>query len=114
MHRRHIGKVGENLEAVAQAAIPRVLQEAEEAGRRFVRLRQEPAPAPIEAFIEKTAKEAELSEAALPAVKGALEGETLYHVVNAFTRVAQQFPVAERVRIETLMSRFLRDGRNWN
>jgi hypothetical protein len=30
--------------------------------------------------------------------------------VNAFTLAAQAFPVAERLRIETGMSQFLRDG----
>jgi hypothetical protein len=46
--------------------------------------------------------------------RGLLEGESLFDVVNAFTRLAQGFPVAERVRIESLMSRFLQHGANRN
>ncbi len=114
IHRRHVGRAGESLQEIALGALPLVLQEADEAAKRFVRLREEPAPQPVEEFVAKTALRAELPESALPLLQGALEGETLFDVVNAFTRVAQQFPVAERVRIETHMSQFLRDGRNWN
>jgi hypothetical protein len=88
IHRRHIGRAGEDLQGVAQAALPRVLEEAEEAGRRFVKLRDLPAPAPFDEFLERTAKEAELPETILPLVRQRLDGETLYDVVNAFTNVA--------------------------
>jgi len=114
VHRKHVGRAGESLREVVQAAIPRVLAEADEAAVRFVRLRQVPAPQPLDAFIERTAKEAELSEANTQRARGLLEGETLFDVVNAFTRLAQAFPVAERVRIETQMSRFLQSGASWN
>lgn len=114
IHRRHIGRAGEDLQGVAQAALQRVLEEAEEAGRRFVALRERPAPMPLGEFLERTVKQVELPETALPLVRQTLEGESLYDVVNAFTNVAQRYSVAERVRIETTMSRFLRDERNWN
>lgn len=114
IHRRHVGKTGERLEAMVHAALPQVLEEADEACRRFVRLRETPAPAPVEEFLKQTAREAELPETAVPLALHVLEGETLYDVINAYTRAAQRFPVAERVRIETAMSRFLQDKRNWS
>ena len=114
IHRRHVGRTSENLQETIHGALPRVLEEADEAVRRFARLREQPAPQPLEPFLERTAREAELPEEHLPGLSAVLEGETLYDVVNAFTRVAQGFPVAERVRLETVMSRFLRDGANQN
>jgi len=79
-----------------------------------VRLREPPAPQPLEAFLERTVRDGDLPEGLALQVAPLLEGETLYDVVNGFTRAAQRFPVAERLRIETAMSRFLRDGRNWS
>jgi hypothetical protein len=114
IHRRHVGRAGESLEPVIRAGIPEVLKEAEQAALRLVRLREQPAPQPMEAFLKRTAKEAELPESLVPRLAELLEGETLYDVINVFTRAAQSFPVAERVRIETAMSRFLQDGGNWN
>jgi hypothetical protein len=114
LHRRHVGRAGENLQETVHGALPQVLAEAEQAVQRFARLREQPAPQPLEPFLQRTAKEAELPEEHLPRLTSVLEGETLYDVINAFTRVAQGFPVAERVRLETAMSRFLRDGTNWN
>lgn len=114
LHRRHVGRAGENLQETVHVALPRVLEEADEAARRFARLRHQPAPQPLEPFLERTAREAELPDEHFPRLAPLLEGETLYDVVNAFTRLAQGFPVAERVRLETAMSRFLRDGANWN
>jgi len=114
LHRRHIGRAGESLAETVQAGMSRVFQEADEAARRFVRLREQPAPQPLEAFLERTVRDGDLPEGLALQVTPLLEGETLYDVVNGFTRAAQQFPVAERLRIETTMSQFLRDGRNWS
>jgi hypothetical protein len=52
----------------------------------------------------------EFPQEAIPTVVARLEGESLYDVVNAFALAAQTFPVAERVRVETALSRFLLDG----
>lgn len=114
IHRRHIGRADEDLEAVVRMAIPRVLEEADQAATRFTALRSQAVPGEVDEFLARTVHDVELPETLLPRLTGAIEGETLYDVVNAFTRVAQDFPVAERVRIETLMSRFLRPGRHWN
>lgn len=114
LHRRHVGRTGENLQEIVHGALPQVLAEADQAVQRFTRLREQPAPQPLAPFLERTAKAAELPDEHLPRLISVLEGETLYDVINAFTRVAQGFPVAERVRLETAMSRFLRDGANWN
>lgn len=112
MHRRHIGRAGESLEEVVRTAIPRVLAEADQAAIRFTRLRREPLPQPVEPFMERTVREAELPEGLPAKALAALEGETLYDLVNAFTQVAQGYPVGERVRIETAMSRFLKLSAN--
>jgi uncharacterized protein DUF932 len=108
--RRHIGRVGEDLARIVQAALPQVLAAAEEAGYRFARLRERSAPSPVDAFIARTARQVEFPQEAIPTVVARLEGESLYDVVNAFALAAQTFPVAERVRVETALSRFLRDG----
>lgn len=73
---------------------------------------EQPAPKPVEAFLRRTAREVELPESLLPDALATLAGDSLYDVINTLTRVAQRLPVAERVRIETAMSRFLREGRN--
>jgi hypothetical protein len=109
-HRRHLGRVGEVLPEIVQAALPQVLTEAERAGYRFAQLRGRPTPLAVEAFVARTAQQLELSQEARRSVVARLEGETLYDLVNAFTLAAQAFPVAERLRIETGMSQFLRDG----
>jgi hypothetical protein len=109
-HRRHLGRVGEFLPVLVQAALPRVLAEAEQAGYRLARLRERGAPRPVAAFVQQTARQLALAPEWVPRIVGLLEGETLYDLVNAFTRAAQLSPVAERVRIETMMSQFLRDG----
>ena len=67
-------------------------------------------PRPGGAVVARTARQLELSPAAVPAVVAQLDGESPYAVVNAFTLPARAFPVAERVRVETTMSRFLRAG----
>ena len=108
--RRHWGRPGESLSPVIQAALTQVLGAADEAGYRFARLAEQAAPWPVEAFIERTARRMELSRDDTHQVVAQREGDTLYDVVNAFTLVAQAFPVAERVRVETAMSRFLRIG----
>jgi len=107
IHRKHVGRAGESLADVVRAAIPRVLTEADEAARRFVHLRQVPVPEPLEQFVARTAAGAELPEAVGREALSLVEGDSLFDVVNAFTRLAQRFPVAERVRIETHMSQFL-------
>lgn len=101
IHRRHIGRAGEDLAETIQAALPRVLEQADQAIRRFTRLREIPAPEPLQEFLKKTAREADLPEASLAHLTAVLEGETLYDVVNAVTQVAQRYPLAERVRLET-------------
>lgn len=111
LHRRHIGRAGEDLYLVVFNGLTSILEEADESAWRFDQLRTKDAPRPLEDFIRKTAREAELPENYVPNVVALLEGETYYAVVNAFTRVAQQLPVAERVRIETVMSQFLREAR---
>jgi hypothetical protein len=109
-HRRHIGRIGELLAELVNEALPRVLTAAERAGYRFAQLREQAAPQSVDAFVQQTAQRLDLSHEWVPRVVALLEGETLYDVVNAFTRAAQPFPVAERVRIETAMSQFLHDG----
>jgi hypothetical protein len=109
-HRRHIGRVGEELSRLVQEALPRVLAAADEAGYRFAQLRFRAAPAPVETFVQQTAQRLDLSPEWVPRIVALLEGETLYDLINAFTLVAQQLPVADRVRIETGMSQFLRNG----
>jgi hypothetical protein len=114
IHRRHVGRAGEQLADVVQAGMPEILEAADEAARRFIRLREQPLPQPVDAFLRRTVAELELPETALPAVTDALAGESVYDAINAFTQVAQRYPVAERLRVETLMSRFLDDKRHWN
>jgi hypothetical protein len=112
VERRHIGRAGEDLYVLARIGLTRVLAEAEEAARRFVALRQQPAPRPVEAFLRRAAWDAEMPLTLLPETVVALEGDSLYDVVNALTRVAQRLPVAERIQAETAVSRFLRAGGN--
>lgn len=107
LHRRHLGRAGEDLAETLRAALPRVLEEAEEGVRRFTRLRNLPAPTPLEEYLRKTARAAELPETVLPQLTALLDGDSLFHVVNAFTQLAQRFPVEERIRLEVHMSRFL-------
>jgi hypothetical protein len=108
--RRHWGRSGESLPAVVQEVLPQVLATAERAGYRFARLRGQRHPLAVEALVARTAQQLELSQEARQSVLARLEGETLYDLVNAFTLAAQAFPVAERLRVETGMSQFLRNG----
>jgi hypothetical protein len=108
--RRHVGRVGEELPQIIREALLRTIAEADRAAYRFARLREQAAPQPVVAFIERTAQRLGLAPEWASWVELRLEGETLYDVVNAFTLAAQQFPVAERIRIETAMSQFLQDG----
>jgi len=108
IHRRHIGRAGEDLETVIRSGMGKVLEEADVACRRFVRLREEPAPSPVDEFVRTSVKRYDLPERVGPLALQHLAGETLYDVVNAFTRAAQTFPVHERLQIETTMSQFLR------
>jgi hypothetical protein len=112
VERRHIGRAGEDLQALVCRGLTLVLAEADAAAWRLARLRQEPAPQPVEAFLQRTAREVELPENLVASAVAGLEGETRYDVVNALTRVVQHLPVLDRVRIETLMSRFLHASGN--
>lgn len=112
IHRRHVGRAGEDLYPVVYRGLTEVLREADEAAWRFDQLRSRDVPRPVEDFVRRTAREAELPDSYVRNVLAALEGETYYALINAFTRVAQELPVAERVRIETTMSQFLREARN--
>ena len=107
VHRRHVGRAGESLEGVIREGLTRVLADTHEAARRFVLLREIPAPQPIDQFMERTAKEHGLPELIVGKALYGMRGGTLYDVVNAFTSAAQQFPVSERLLVETAMSRFL-------
>ena len=107
IRRRHIGAAGRSLNSQLLSGIGDVLAGAQEACSRFVALRQRPAPQPIEPFIEETARRLELPERTGELARSYLYGETLYDVLNAFTRAAQEFPVSERVLIESSMSTFL-------
>jgi hypothetical protein len=109
-HHRHIGRIGELLPDLVNAALPRVLTEADRAGDRLVRLRERAAPEPVELFLHRWAQRLALSPEREAQVVASLEGETLYDLVNAFTLVAQQYPVGERIHIEAAMSHFLHDG----
>jgi hypothetical protein len=100
------------LEETVRVAIPQVLAEADEAARRFLQLREAPAPQPVDDYLRRLARDAEVPEAVTNRAMHALEGETLYDVVNALTNGAQALPVGERVRVETLMSQFLRHAAN--
>jgi hypothetical protein len=73
-----------------------------------VALRETAAPQPVEAYLRRTAQEADLPETLVPEALAAIEGETRYDVLNAPTRVAQRLPVAGRIQVETAASRFLR------
>lgn len=108
VHRRHVGRAGEDLESVLRSGMRRVLEEADVACRRFVRLRDEPAPAPVDEYVRQSVRRYDLPERVGELAVQHLAGETLYDVVNAFTRAAQAFPVAERLHIETTVSQFLR------
>jgi hypothetical protein len=114
IQRRHIGRAGENLNALVHQGLTRVLQEADEAAWRLANLRTQPAPPPVEAFLQRTARQVDLPEALLPVAIATLEGESVYDIANALTSVAQRLPVAERLKVETAVSRFLRHGANWN
>jgi hypothetical protein len=59
-----------------------VLEEAQEGAIRFVRLREQPAPQPLEAFLKRTAREAELPETLVPRLTELLEGETIFSPVR--------------------------------
>lgn len=107
VHRRHVGKAGESLKEVIHEGLTRVMVEVHEAASRFVRLREEPVPEPMEAFLEKTAKQANLPEALARKAWELAEGETVYDAINAFTLAAQSLKVADRVEAEAAMSRFL-------
>jgi hypothetical protein len=109
VHRRHVGRAQESLYGFVHDGLTKVLLEADQAAYRLVQLREKPAPEPVEAFIEKTAKEMELPEGIAEKAIEALEGETIYDVINGFTLCAQDLPVAERLLVETAMSKFLRD-----
>jgi hypothetical protein len=111
LSRRHVGRAGEDLHTVVFNGLTSVLEEADEAAWRFETLRSKDAPRPVEEFVKQTARAAEVPENYVPNVLRLLEGETYYDLVNAFTRVAQQLPVADRVRIETVMGQFLREAR---
>ena len=110
VQRRHVGRAGESLDALVREGLPRVLAGVREAARRFVLLKDKPVDGPIEEYLEKTARRFDLPEAVVPKALSSLEGETLYDLVNAFTRAAQGFPVAERLQVETAMSAFLKGG----
>jgi hypothetical protein len=114
LHRRHIGRAGDNLQEAVHGVLPEILAQGEEAARRFLGLKSEAAPQPLDEYLKRTAERLELPETALKQVEKVIEGETMYDVVNAFTRTAQGYAVAERVRIETLVSQFLSDRHNWN
>jgi hypothetical protein len=114
IQRRHIGRAGENLYAFVKLGLTRVLQEADEAAWRLARLRAQPAPPPVEAFLQRTAKRADLPEALVPVAIATLEGETVYDTINALTSVAQRLPVANRLKVETAVSRLLCDSANRN
>jgi hypothetical protein len=74
----------------------------------------DPAPAVLEAVSFFTGARSRLAQIAIrftgAGSPARLEGESLYDLGNAFTLAAQAFLVAERRRIETGMSQFLRDG----
>ena len=112
--RRHVGRVGSDLAGLVREALPQTIAVADRAAHRFARLRERGAPQPVVPFLEQTARWLGLAPEWAVWVELRLEGETLYDVVNAFTLAAQQFPITERVRIETAMSHFLRPGETAN
>jgi hypothetical protein len=78
--RRHVGRVGD-LPRLVREALLRTIAEADRAAYRFARLREEAAPRPVMAFIERTAQQLGLAPEWGPWVELRLEGETLYDVV---------------------------------
>jgi len=105
--RRHIGKAGEDLHQTVATALPKVMEHAYRGCETFTRLREVRAPEPVEDFLQQAGRDAELPDSALKALPEVIEGESVYDVINAVTRVAQRLPVADRVRAETAMSHFL-------
>jgi hypothetical protein len=114
IQRRHIDRKGETLSILIHQGLTRVLQEADEAAWRPARLRSQPAPPPVAAFLQRPAQQADLPEALVSAAIALLEGETVYDTINAVTLVAQRLPVADRLKVETAISRFLRHDANGN
>lgn len=111
VQRRHVGRRSDDLARTVLQSIPEVMEEAEEAAVRFIRLRDDLSSDPVESFLKPAARDVQLPEPLLPAAIAALEGDSRYDAINAITFVAQRLPVTERVRIETAMSQFLRPAR---
>ena len=107
VHRRHVGRAGESLRDVIHEGLTRVMVEVHEAAGRFVRLREEPVTGAMNEFLLKTARAANLPEAIAHRAWELVEGETVFDAINAFTRAAQSLKVADRVAVESAMSRFI-------
>jgi hypothetical protein len=107
LRRRHIGKAGDSLRMVIQEGLTRILHEADQAAVWFLKLRETSVQEPVDALIRTMVEDRGLPETLVPLVQDTLEGETMYDVVNGFTQAAQRFPIAERLEIETAMSRYL-------
>lgn len=113
LRRRHIGKAGESLDHIVGAGIGPILEQADEACQLLVGSRTLPIREPVTDYIERVTKRLELPVETTELARRHVQGETLYDVINAFTRAAQEFPVAQRISIETNVSRLL-DSSRWN
>ena len=109
VQRRHVGRAGESLEPLVREGLPGVLTGVREAARRFVLLKEKPLDGPVDEYLEKTARRFDFPETIIPKAQSFLEGETVYDLVNAFTRSAQDYPVADRLKVEAGVSRFLQN-----
>lgn len=107
VHRRHIGRAGDSLAQIVHSSMSEVMDQADQAASRFIALKQKEVPKPIEKQVSQISSQLELPMPVNKRVMETLEGETYYDLINAYTRVAQSFPVAIRIRVETGMSRFL-------
>jgi hypothetical protein len=105
--RRHVGRAISSLRYLIQDGLSRVLKEAEEAVRRFVGLKEVPAPKELAPFVERFVRESDLPVEVGKQATELLAEDTLYGLVNAFTQAAQGYSVTDRLRIETAASRFL-------